>query len=323
MKQIIVVLCLIFGVSGVFGQTNNHLNRDPEKVQFVTTDIDNFWRAYDLAQKETDEEKKIAIFQTEYLDKGSIGLKDFVRLRIKSAKNLVKSINAMPKYYASIRPSTLRVKEMEKRMRKSFRNLKKIYPDAVFPNVYFNIGVLNSGGTVSDNGLLIGTEMYALTPATPREELNDWLKAVLSPIENLPFIVAHESIHYQQKFEEPKTLLGKSIQEGMCDFIAELIAGKHANQVQKTYGETHEAALWKDFQPDMEGKDFSKWLYNGLNSKDRPADLGYYVGYKIVQSYYDRSKDKKQAIKEMLDIKDIPTFLRRANTAKNSLNNLF
>jgi hypothetical protein len=66
-------------------QSGPPLNRDPEMVKFVTSDIGNFWRAYDLAAKETDKAKRVAIFQTEYLDKGSPGLKDFLRLRIKSA----------------------------------------------------------------------------------------------------------------------------------------------------------------------------------------------------------------------------------------------
>jgi hypothetical protein len=83
------------------------LNRDPAAVKFVTSDIGNFWRAYDLAAKESDKEKRVAVFQAEYLDKGSPGLKDFLRLRIKSAENLVGAIDRMPKYYASIWPQTL------------------------------------------------------------------------------------------------------------------------------------------------------------------------------------------------------------------------
>jgi hypothetical protein len=37
--------------------------------------------------------------------------------------------------------------------------------------------------------------------------------------------------------------------------------------------------------------------------------LFYYVGYKIVESYYNRAKDKKQAVKDILDIKDFNAFL--------------
>lgn len=313
-----LIFAVLFGLFFAFSSAaqTTITNRDPEKVKFVTSDIDNFWRTFDLADKETVKEKKIEIFQKEYFDKGSIGLQDFTAARIKSAKNLVESIEKHPKYYASIRNSTLRIADFEKKMRKSFRKLKEIYPDAVFPDVYFLVGVLNSGGTLSKRGLLIGSEMYGLTPKAPREELNNWLKSVLLPVENLPYIVAHESIHYQQKMAPHFSLLAKSIQEGMCDFIAELIAGKHANQVQKSYGEAHEAALWKEFQPAMWEKDYSKWIYDGLNAKDRPADMGYYMGYKIVQSYYNHAKDKRQAIKDILEIKDLPKFYEASNYGK-------
>src|SRR5215470_17212395 len=43
-------------------------NHDPDKAQIITTDIDNFWRAYDLAAKETTLAKKTEIYQREYLD---------------------------------------------------------------------------------------------------------------------------------------------------------------------------------------------------------------------------------------------------------------
>src|ERR1051325_1468084 len=113
----LAVLCLVLYPLASFAQaTAPQINRDPEKVKFVTADIDNFWRAFDLASKETDTAKRVAIFQAEYLDKGSVGLADFVRLRIKSAKDLVGAIDRQPKYYASARPSSLRVKVMEKEM---------------------------------------------------------------------------------------------------------------------------------------------------------------------------------------------------------------
>src|SRR5207237_10492565 len=139
----------------------------------------------DLEAKETDKAKRVSIFQTEYLDKGSPGLKDFLRLRIKSAENLVNTIDRMPKYYASIRPQTLQVQRMEKRMRAAFAKFKSIYPAAVFPDVYFLIGVTNSGGTTGPRGLLIGTEMYGKTAKTPTDELNDWLRVVLTTVDHV------------------------------------------------------------------------------------------------------------------------------------------
>ena len=292
-------------------QSGPPLNRDPEAVKFVTSDIDNFWRTYDLAAKETEKAKRIAIFQTEYLDKGSPGLKDFLRLRIKSADALVSTIDRMPNYYASIRPQTLQVQRMEKRMRAAFKKFKSIYPNAVFPDVYFLIGVLNSGGTTGPSGLLIGTEMYGKTAKTPMDELSAWLKVVLSTVDNVPGIVAHESCHYNQNYNtapDQRHLLGKSLQEGACDTIGELISGRNINEHLKVYGKTHDAEIWRDFEADMYKPDISKWIYNALNTKDRPADLGYYMGYLITQAYYRKAKDKRQAVYDILNIQDARKF---------------
>ena len=288
------------------------VNRDPDRVRFITSDMDNFWRAYDLAAKEADRARKVAIYQSEYLDKGSAGLQDFIRLRIKSAEDLLKSIERLPRYYASVRPSTLRVAEMEKKFRQSFRKFKEIYPDAIFPDVYFLIGIANTGGTTSKSGLLIGVEMYGSTAETPRDELPDWMKAVLSPLDKLPAIVAHESCHYNQKYSALKTLLSKAIQEGSCDFISEQIAGDTINPKQKAYGNQHEAELWREFQTEMNGTSVKNWMYNGATVEDKPTDLGYYVGYRIAQSYYDGAKDKRQAIRDILEIKDFPAFLEKS-----------
>lgn len=309
MKLTLATIALIL-ITSVSALAQAQLNRDPATVKFVTSDIDNFWRAYDLAQRETDKAKRIAIFQTEYLDKGSAGLRDFLRLRIKSAENIVTTIDRLPKFYASIRPATLEVKRMEKRMRGAFKKFKSIYPDAVFPDVYFLIGITSTGGTTGGSGLLIGTELYGRTKSTPNEELPEWLKRVLETSDKLPGIVAHESCHYNQKLASDRTLLAKAISEGSCDLISELISDQNINDKLKPYGTAHEAELWRDFSAEMDKPDFSKWIYNGASSQGRPGDLGYFMGYRISTAYYARVKNKKQAVREILNIQNFGEFLK-------------
>jgi hypothetical protein len=286
------------------------LNRDPKNVKFITSDIVNFWRAYDLTRGEPDKAKRAAIFRAEYLEKGSLGLNDFLRQRIKSAENLVAAIDRMPKYYASIRPSTLGVAKMEKRFRAAFARFKAIYPDAVFPDVYFVVGSASSGGTTGPSGLLIGAEMYGATDETPREELSTWLRSVIAGVEKVPAIVAHESCHYNQRYNTQidGTLLARAIQEGSCDLISELVGAGNINEHLKTYGRTHDAAIWREFSAEMYKPDISNWLFNGGSAKDRPADLGYYVGYLIARVYYRNAGDKRQAVRDILNIQDFRKF---------------
>ena len=49
------------------------------------------------------------------------------------------------------------------------------------------------------------------------------------------------------------------------------------------YGIAHEEELWDSFKADMYGTDSDAWLYGGSISEDHPADLGYFVGYRISQ----------------------------------------
>lgn len=288
------------------GRVPEKVNRDPKAARLITSDIDNFWKAYQQAGSSNRSE----VFDREYFGKGSAGLRAFKRLRIDDC-SFAKTIAKHPRYYASIKASTLKVAKMKGRIQSSFRRLKALYDDAVFPDVYFLIGCMNSGGVSTDTGLLIGTEMYGRTALTPEDELSEWHRQVLKPIEELPHIVAHELIHYEQKYPKgEKTLLAKAIEEGSADFIAELISGRHINARLHVYGNPKERELWEEFKREMHGKNMSNWLYNGSKVKDRPADLGYYMGYKICEAFYRRAPNKRRAVREMLEIKDFDQFLK-------------
>jgi hypothetical protein len=278
----------------------------PGDVRLVTSDIANFWIAYD---KSTPENRAV-VLDEEYLKKGSYGLKEFVRSRIKTARDLAATIERHPKFYAAIRPNTLRVSSMEDKIRESFRKLEEVYPDATFPDVYFVIGKMTSGGTDSPRGLLIGVEMHSRTEDTPTDELGSWHRAVLGPPERIPAIVAHELVHYQQKYTIFNvTLLRQVIQEGSADFIGELICGSQINPHLHEYGNPREKELWQEFMKEMNLFKNSNWLYQGDKAKDRPADLGYYIGYKICESYYNHAQDKAKAVKDILTINDFRKFL--------------
>jgi hypothetical protein len=316
-KQIIfsvIFSAAIFLVVSSVRANGSEKNHDPDAAKLVTSDLDNFWNAYSLAASATTTEEKVKIFHDEYVNKGSPGLKDFVKLRIQSARALVRVMEMRPKYYASLEEITPRVAGMEPAIRASFVKLKDLYPDAVFPDVYFLIGVMNSGGTTADSGLLIGLEMHGKTPRTDMSEMDSWLQQVLGPVDEMPQIVAHELIHYQQT-GEGNSLLAQCLHEGSADFVGELISGGQINARLREYGDAHEAGLWHEFSQEMDKNDASQWLYQGDKSKDRPADLGYYIGYRISQAYYERATDKKKAIRDILTVHDFPAFLQESHYA--------
>ena len=121
------------------------------------------------------------------------------------------------------------------------------------------------------------------------------------PLENLDLLAAHEVVHTQQRGER-QTLLAQVVYEGVADFVAEKATGRLPKLPYVTYGPAHDAAIRTAFRADMNGEDFSGWLYNGVNNPFGTADLGYYVGYVIASRYYDRAPDKAAAIKTMLEL---------------------
>jgi hypothetical protein len=62
----------------------------------------------------------------------------------------------------------------------------------------------------------------------------------------------------------------------------------------------------------MDGKDTSHWLYGKSGGKDRPVDLGYWMGFKISEAYYNHAADKKQAVRDLMMVLDCKGFLRQS-----------
>src|SRR5690606_28446368 len=161
---------------------------EPDEARLVTEDIDRFWQAWDEAADATDAEARARILQARYLEPSSPGLETFLRLRIGDAGKLVAAIDAHPRYYASLRRLTPKLEDQVPRIRDTLRRMRTLVPDAVFPDVYFLVGRMNSGGTADATGLMIGVEMFGRAPGTPLDELGDWHRAVVGEFYNLPAI---------------------------------------------------------------------------------------------------------------------------------------
>ncbi|MHB8209428.1 DUF2268 domain-containing putative Zn-dependent protease [Mucilaginibacter sp.] len=310
MKHNYLLLIFIISPTVLFAQTPS-CTTNPAQVRLITADIPRFWAAFDSCKRDTI--NRIAILQR-YLDNGTFGLKKFNELSINGAQNLAHVVQKCQLYYQSVKANTYKVKTLEPQIRKSLFKLKQIYPEAHFPNVYFLIGNLNAGGKPDSIGLLIGTEVMAADSNSNFKNLPlPFTKELLSfGIKTIPFTVAHELIHYQQVYlNSDLTLLGSAIKEGSADFVGELISGGNCNPVPFNYGEQHQKELWPQFKKEMNGNDFSNWLYN-QSTMDRPANLGYYIGYKISQAYYNQSKNKRQAVYDILNIKDFNSFLAKS-----------
>ena len=282
---------------------------DPRKLKIIDTDVNNFWLAYDKAEADSARAKEI--YQKYYFDKGTVALEFYYENKIKTVANFVKIHNRKRNYYKTCRANTLKAGQMKNQYRQSFINLKKIYPQAIYPPIYFVMGKLNSGGTVSPDGLILAMDHACMSSAVDTSELTTWEKKNIKDITELPHTVAHELIHYEQKaMASDTTLLRAAIVEGMADFIGELIAGKNSNERLLIFARGKETKIWEDFKKEMYLNRAYNWIANSdQETADKPADLGYWVGYQICKAYYKEAKNKRQAIYDMLHIKDYKDFL--------------
>ena len=290
----------------------------------LTADIDHFWQAVDALSNCRSHADSLSAIQKLYFDRATDGLIDFIAARDLTAEAQLKLIARYPKFYASIRKNTLGVKDSEKVIQELFTKFQSLYANFKPFKVCFAIGILNTGGTVSDKFVLIGTEITAssnnvdVSEFIAYKETNraNMLSGDGDLVQKIRNMVAHECVHTQQKNISDTVakcpLLWQVLKEGICDFIGEMVAGKQINRVAHEYGDKHEKELWNELKANLCSSDMSKWLYNGQSAKDRPGDLGYYMGYRIAKAYYEQATDKRQAIVDMVELTLPMEFLQKS-----------
>lgn len=166
---------------------------------------------------------------------------------------------------------------------------------------------------------MIGVEFLCNKATADTSQLGNWEKSNLTDTSRILGIVIHELIHIEQNTAASNTLLARSINEGAADFISELVLGYNLNARIHEYGNAHEKELWEKFRKQMDGENVDEWLYNGFDpTRGYPQDLGYYIGYRICRSYYNQAQDKKQAVKDILEIQDFKAFLEKSGYAGGS-----
>lgn len=290
------------------------LKNSPNNCVFHYEDVANFTTAFTKSQ--TDWANAPTYFYQDYFSRASSGLFFFQKFKIRSSSHAFAfRVEDKQRYFESILPNLQKLQSQELLLREYFNKFEDLYSKAVFPDVYFVVGCFNAGGTSSPFGLLIGTEMHAKTQASDFSNFNHWEKTVARGFSNLPLITLHELVHIQQN-DNYSNLLGNAIFEGAADFISELVCGAHINVHVHEWADRHEDQVWAEFEREMYGESSSNWIGNADLAKDKPADLGYYVGYKICESYYNKQPDKEQAISDILSTTDWNSFYLKSGYMK-------
>ncbi len=280
------------------------------QIKLHTEDLPRFYQALDSVMTTSDSVKQASFIQKLYVDKASNGLKEFMVLRGGNTREWQQLMTSNRSVLLEKRPYILSVINQEIEISKKIKRFKALYPNFREGDVYFCVGINNSGGTIRDKTVYIGTEVAA-------NKSPDWAT----------YLVLHEFTHTQQWTQRNinallsdeqavkaytashKNLLGKCLEEGMADFVAELVLDQRLTERFPdgyiAFGEKREALVWQEFRKDMY-LDFDHgkgWLYAEKEILgERCRDLGYFVGYKICKRFYDQATDKKQALDYMIGL---------------------
>jgi hypothetical protein len=253
----------------------------------ITTDIDNFWAAYDKIVTTKDNAEQLKYLNELFIEKASPGQQEMFKARRYKPEEYIDAINKRPEYWARIRPNTLKARDFAPQFESGIEKLRKIYPELRPANIYFTVGVFRSGGTTSGNNILIGSEIIF-----GDEKL----------MNNLPLTNVHEYVHTQQKTTLCNNLLGQSVMEGVAEFVSVKAMQTQSTAPAINYGKNNESPVKNAFILQMFNIDRGFWLYSDAKNDFNTRDLGYYVGYAIAEKYYEKAKDKKLAIKEMIEL---------------------
>lgn len=269
-----------------------------QQPEIRTSDVDRFYALYDS----TAGKPSVAQLQS-YIDHGTEGFRAFAKMRNTTGERIALAMEQRPEIYADARNCAAALPAIKSRIAKALTHLMEIYPEASLAPVTLAVGRGKPVGVANKSGVMIGQE--ALCAA-------DFMNPAVE--DRFVHVVAHEFIHVQQEQfygENPdEKVLRASLIEGGAEFIGELISGSvsyaHLPSAVKGREKEFENAFLADKDKAALG---SAWLYNYPGTADHPADLGYWIGYRIVKAYYRKATDKRAALREIIQLRNAEELL--------------
>lgn len=294
-------LVLVAAPGAVWGQVPPGVEREPAAARVAFDDLDRFAAVYRRLMAATD---TASLLDSAYFADATVGLRTYAGMYAVDAASILHALrDRSPLFERVALEGPVAVRGIEEDIRAAYRRLAQRYPPALFPPVFFLVGRGHAGGAVQPQGILIAAETYA---DTARER--DFF--------DLVHLVAHELTHFQQaaydvrRYQTENSLLARAIKEGVADYVAELLTGKHINPRAHDYGTNHEWALWSRFRCEMRGEDTGDWFFSRPENPDWPQDLGYFIGYRIATARYARETFPERALAALLRVDDYPAFLQ-------------
>ena len=265
-------------------------------------DVSRFYRVYDGAHGQP----TVAQLEQDYLVPGTDALHRFQKIRNLTAQRIFDENAKHPEVYTDARRCLAMLPRVKRRVTTALDKLYRLYPEAKSAPISIVVGRGRPVGVTDPTGVYIGIEALCAS-----NFMNP------NPEDRFVHVIAHEYGHVQQSKalqdlnpgDPGATVLAISLGEGAADFIGELISGDVGDQAVWNEAKGHEAEIEQAFVKDEASTDLSHWLYNGDGTAAHAGDLGYWVGYRIVKAYYANHADKRQALKDIIEMSDPKAFL--------------
>jgi hypothetical protein len=274
----------------------------PAQPVISTVDVTRFYALYASTGGHPTAEE----LQRDYIDVGSGGLHRLATERRVTGASIAANLAKHPEEYMNAKRCMVVLPNVRMRLLTVFQTYVTLYPQAQFPPITIAVSRGKPAGIADESGVIIGLEALCGV---------QWMNPNME--ERFVHIITHEYTHVQQALANPTfyneanpTLLDRSLAEGAAEFMAELASGEsgelaYGDFASRTRG--HELAIDKAFVADENSTDLSNWIDN--STVTTCGDLGYWVGYRIVKSYYEHAANKRQAVSDIIQMNDPKAFL--------------
>ena len=284
-KNITFILFLILFTLKTKGQ--DRITANPDSATIITNDIHRFWEAYDLLEKQKSTLDSLKIIRTIFIENASGGLRQYMKAANCYEVKYLETIREKRNEYLAVRKKTQMVMGEKPFIVRYLRRFKQLYPSLKIPVICYTIGIFQVGGTQFDDCLFIGCETDVIGNV------------------DIPTQTIHELSHFQQKDQYPISNLDLAMIEGGAEFVSHQVTGKRVLTDTWTYGLGNESNLWKDFKSKMDSTIDMQWFLNiSDTAKQRPGSLGYFIGFRICESYLQNRDNKNSALRDLIEMEN-------------------
>jgi hypothetical protein len=300
MKTISNFTLVAFACAAISGAAHGADAPSTPSPEIHIEDVERFYRIYDAANGQPTAEE----LQRDYIDAGSEGLHTLARLRNVTGARIAETLARNPEIYSNARRCMAVLPRVKERVQVALGALARLNPGGRFPPVTVAVSRGKPAGIgYPDSGIQIGLEAVCAA---------DFMNPDVE--DRFVHLISHEYVHVQQApalaGRDDLTVLQRSLLEGGAELISELISGLAGQAHFPGLTQGREKEIETAFLVDQDKTDLSAWLDN--STLEKPGDLGYWVGHRIAKSYYRHASDKRQAVRDILQMTDAKAFLSRS-----------